>query len=223
MALVFNKSTILMNKHKNGGTVFYKKFYLELILLWNTPHRASNPLIFSPMCICTCYRGLLQCCPLCIAKNHHAAKYSKILNTFLFLFSIKLFVFRNACQNSKQERPWSDSFFRSRLIWVCAVCLDLFDRQLSLSVRNCAIILLRKGELVAIFWNCLPDVLWLLVFCGSSSQCRGLVVVFQDHTHLLFSLFLCFVVLRPKSTAIVMAGRSVHKTTLFPGQAWTSS
>ena len=30
----------------------------------------------------------------------------------------------------------------------------------------------------------------------------------------------CFVVaLRPKSTAKVMAGRSVHLTTLFPGQA----
>ena len=36
-------------------------------------------------------------------------------------------------------------------------------------------------------------------------------------------LFLCFVVLRPKSTAMVMAGQSVHLTTLFPGQAWTSS
>ena len=33
--------------------------------------------------------------------------------------------------------------------------------------------------------------------------------------------FVCFVALRPKSTAMVMAGRSVH--TLFPGQAWTSS
>ena len=29
----------------------------------------------------------------------------------------------------------------------------------------------------------------------------------------------CFVALRPKSTAMVMAGRSVHLTTLFPGQA----
>ena len=29
----------------------------------------------------------------------------------------------------------------------------------------------------------------------------------------------CFVSLRPKSTAMVMAGRSVHLTTLFPGQA----
>ena len=29
----------------------------------------------------------------------------------------------------------------------------------------------------------------------------------------------CFVALRPKSKAMVMAGRSVHLTTLFPGQA----
>ena len=33
-----------------------------------------------------------------------------------------------------------------------------------------------------------------------------------------FFLF-CFVALRPKSTAMVIAGRSVHLTTLFPGQA----
>ena len=33
------------------------------------------------------------------------------------------------------------------------------------------------------------------------------------------SLFVCFVALRPKSTAMVMAGQSVHLTTLFPGQA----
>ena len=34
------------------------------------------------------------------------------------------------------------------------------------------------------------------------------------------SLFVCFVALRPKSTAImVIAGRSVHLTTLFPGLA----
>ena len=29
----------------------------------------------------------------------------------------------------------------------------------------------------------------------------------------------CFVAFRPKSTAMVMAGRSIHLTTLFPGQA----
>ena len=32
-------------------------------------------------------------------------------------------------------------------------------------------------------------------------------------------LLVCFVALRPKSTAMVMAGRSVHLTTLFHGQA----
>ena len=39
---------------------------------------------------------------------------------------------------------------------------------------------------------------------------------------LILCLFVClfvFVVLRPMSTAMVIAGRSVHLTTLFPGQA----
>ena len=36
--------------------------------------------------------------------------------------------------------------------------------------------------------------------------------------HVLFCLFV-FVALRPKSIAMVIAGRSVHLTTLFPGQA----
>ena len=31
-------------------------------------------------------------------------------------------------------------------------------------------------------------------------------------------LFVCFGALRPNSTAMVIAGRSVHLTTLFPGQ-----
>ena len=33
------------------------------------------------------------------------------------------------------------------------------------------------------------------------------------------SSIVCFVALRPKSTAMVIAGRSVHLITLFPGQA----
>ena len=37
-------------------------------------------------------------------------------------------------------------------------------------------------------------------------------------TKFLFCLFV-FVALRPMSTAMVIAGRSVHLTTLFPGQA----
>ena len=32
-------------------------------------------------------------------------------------------------------------------------------------------------------------------------------------------MYVCFAALRPKSTAMVIAGRSVHLTTLFPGQA----
>ena len=32
-------------------------------------------------------------------------------------------------------------------------------------------------------------------------------------------LFVCFVALRPKSTAMVIAGRSVHLSSIFPGQA----
>ena len=33
------------------------------------------------------------------------------------------------------------------------------------------------------------------------------------------TVYCLFVALRPKSTAMVIAGRSVHLTTLFPGQA----
>ena len=33
------------------------------------------------------------------------------------------------------------------------------------------------------------------------------------------AVIVCFVALRPMSTAMVIAGRSVHLTTLFPGQA----
>ena len=49
----------------------------------------------------------------------------------------------------------------------------------------------------------------------------------KDKGHLFIYLFIKFrliwlvgfVALRPKSTAMVIAGRSVHLTTLFPGQA----
>ena len=50
----------------------------------------------------------------------------------------------------------------------------------------------------------------------------GLLICLQYY-HLANSLFVCFVALPPKSTAMVMAGRSVHLTTLFPVQALTSS
>ena len=40
-----------------------------------------------------------------------------------------------------------------------------------------------------------------------------------QHVQSIVCLFVCFIALRPKSTAMVIAGRSVHLTTLFPGQA----
>ena len=49
--------------------------------------------------------------------------------------------------------------------------------------------------------------------------------MFEDNLKLLpgnhtdVYVFVCFVALRPKSTALVIAGRSVHLSTLFPGQA----
>ena len=42
-----------------------------------------------------------------------------------------------------------------------------------------------------------------------------------NEVHVFFCLFV-FVALHPMSTAMVIAGRSVHLTTLFPGQAWAS-
>ena len=48
-----------------------------------------------------------------------------------------------------------------------------------------------------------------------SAMPRGVSVA-----HIYVCFFVCFfVALRPKSTAMVIAGRSVHLTTLFPGQA----
>ena len=43
-------------------------------------------------------------------------------------------------------------------------------------------------------------------------------IVIGDEWYLFVCLFV-FVALRPMSTAMVIAGRSVHLTTLFPGQA----
>ena len=54
---------------------------------------------------------------------------------------------------------------------------------------------------------------------------RYVLLIGPDSFSLLFferkiHVFFCvFVALRPKSTAMVIAGRSVHLTTLFPGQA----
>ena len=55
---------------------------------------------------------------------------------------------------------------------------------------------------------------------GSAAGKRELVALLSLSSWCLVivCLFVCFVALRPKSTAMVIAGRSVHLTTLFPGQ-----
>ena len=74
--------------------------------------------------------------------------------------------------------------------------------------------------------SCLIILYMVTCFIASSS----ILIVRYAHENnvycifyeLLFCLFVClfvFVALRPMSTAMVIAGRSVHLTTLFPGQA----
>ena len=55
-----------------------------------------------------------------------------------------------------------------------------------------------------------------MLHCSWGVLC--LVLVFYVSVTDFHDLFVCFVALRPKSTAMVIAGRSVHLTTLFPGQ-----
>ena len=47
----------------------------------------------------------------------------------------------------------------------------------------------------------------------------GLVKIINLSIQNKYKCIVCFVALRPKSTAMVMAEPSVHLTTLFPGQA----
>ena len=66
---------------------------------------------------------------------------------------------------------------------------------------------------------------FLCAFFYTVALRMGVIGLMSQSTAMLMSLptkpffFFCFVALRPKSTAMVMAGRSVHLTTLFPGQA----
>ena len=70
----------------------------------------------------------------------------KFSNTFLFLFSNKILVFRTLTHNSKQGRPWSECFFRSSLITLCDVCLGIFGRQL-------VFVILEQLCIVTLYWS----------------------------------------------------------------------
>ena len=57
---------------------------------------------------------------------------------------------------------------------------------------------------------------WMLLYIGDE-LCH--IYTYKNQSGLLVGWLVGFVALRPKSTAMVIAGRSVHLTTLFPGQA----
>ena len=72
------------------------------------------------------------------------------------------------------------------------------------------------------------SITYLKGFTGQNLQIMMKIVVFtltngvdpDEKLHYGTVVYLvCFVALRPKSTAMVIAGRSVHLTILFPGQA----
>ena len=66
---------------------------------------------------------------------------------------------------------------------------------------------------------CLQGAQWLIgSVLDSRPRGRG-SEPHRRHCVVVLICFVCFVALRPKSTAMVIAGRSVHLTTLFPGQA----
>ena len=56
------------------------------------------------------------------------------------------------------------------------------------------------------------------MFCLRNKTSYFLNALLTKRPELFVCLFV-FVALRPMSTAMVIAGRSVHLTTLFPGQA----
>ena len=58
---------------------------------------------------------------------------------------------------------------------------------------------------------------WVILLCCGSFVNHTAAIIYRCNDCLI-----CFVALRSKSTAMVIAGRSVHLTTLFPGQASTS-
>ena len=59
---------------------------------------------------------------------------------------------------------------------------------------------------------------WPLVFRFAVKNTKALIDYTTNKHQITVCLFV-FVALHPKSTAMVIAGRSVHLTTLFPGQA----
>ena len=76
---------------------------------------------------------------------------------------------------------------------------------------------IKDSQLDGVLYNAFP-LPYKHQFSGERPWPRGPYCPILAQVVILFSL-VGFVALRPKSTAMVIAGRSVHLTTLFSGQA----
>ena len=89
-------------------------------------------------------------------------------------------------------------------VYIYNTVADRMERRNRILCTAVILIFLALGKLLCLYWSTLK-----ILVCPNYRERSGSVV----------DLFVCFVALRPKSTAMVIAGRSVHLTTLFPGQA----
>ena len=89
----------------------------------------------------------------------------------------------------------------------------VFQDQLPLNAgqKYCRMLPLEHSAILLICIK-LPFVIKICVLSTFDRPLKTRIIVLKCR------LFVYFVALRPKSTAMVIAGRSVHLTTLFPGQ-----
>ena len=69
-----------------------------------------------------------------------------------------------------------------------------------------------------ISWFDCKNVIFIPFFKDVSSTNKAYAMIAANNNYVSVCMFVCFVALHPKSIAMVMAGRSVHLTTLFPEQ-----
>ena len=110
------------------------------------------------------------------------SKHSKISNIFSFCsqnVSYQSWNSQNASQNGKQGRLCSDCFFKSSLIWVCIVCLDLFKAGNFLWWSNFRNLTVVPNQLLAVYF-------WFISLMTIKIKRMGMVNVLKFQT--LFSV-----------------------------------
>ena len=132
----------------------------------------------------------------------------------------------------KLSKTWVVRFLQARVtfLFICAVGKQILSILLRMSRQYFQKIVVLEFEQV----SCLLKFCFVIATAFTENvqnmkpmqfaQVSYFVNFLRLYTYMPSScfLFVCFVALRPKLTAKVMAGRSVQLTTLFPGQSWTS-